>query len=115
MKEIKIILMVLLVLVNIACGKLTAKSDLDIVKGYYVYLIKNISTSEFVKVMKSGELNYLGHLQKLDAKYIASVKKGELEFATMLDKYAQNPDVIKIESEYRTAVSEAIQRARALK
>ena len=115
MKEFKIILTVLLVLVNIACGKIGAKSDLDIVKGYYVYLIKNISDPEFDKVMKSGELNYLGYLQKLDAKYIASVKKGELEFATMLDKYAQNPDVIKIESEYRKAASEAIQRARTAK
>jgi hypothetical protein len=43
------------------------------------------------------------------------VKKEELEFATMLDKYAQNPNVKKIESEYRTAVSEAIQRARTAK
>lgn len=115
MKEFKIIFLVFWVLVNIACGKIAAKSDLDIVKGYYVYLIKNISTPEFVKVMKSGELNYLGYLQKLDAKYIASVKMGELEFATMLDKYAQNPDVKNIESEYRTAVSEAIQRARTAK
>ena len=115
MKEFKIIFLVFWVLVNIACGKIAAKSDLDIVKGYYVYLIKNISTPEFDKVMKSGELNYLGYLQKLDAKYIASVKKGELEFATMLDKFAQNPDVKNIENEYRTAVSEVIQRARTAK
>jgi len=115
MKGIKIILMVFWVLVNIACGKIAVKNDLDIVKGYYVYLIKNISTPEFDKVMKSGELNYLEYLQKLDAEYIASVKKGELEFATMLDKYAQNPDVKKSESEYRSAASEAIQRARTAK
>ena len=103
------IILILLVAFN-ACGKAKAKSEEELVIGYYQNQIKALELPECDKAMKGNEMAFLEYMQEVDRKYIKETGLDEMSFITLLDKYMNNPAVKKAEEESKTAGFNKINR-----
>ena len=103
------IILILLVAFN-ACGKAKAKSEEELVIGYYQNQIKALELPECDKAMKGNEMDFLGYMQEVDRKYIKENNLDEMKFMMLLDKHRNNPAVMKAEEESKTAAFNKINR-----
>ena len=101
------VILILLVAFN-ACGK--AKSEEELVIGYYQNQIKSLELPECDEAMKGNEMDFLGYMQKVDQKYIKENSLDEMKFMMLLDKHRNNPAVMKAEMESKTAGFNKINR-----
>lgn len=103
------ITLILLVAFN-ACGKAGAKSEEELVIGYYQHQIKALELPECDKAMKGNEMDFLGYMQEVDREYIKENGLDEMRFLILLDKYRNNPAVMKAEEESKIAAFNKINK-----
>lgn len=94
------IILILLVAFN-ACGK--AKSEEELVIGYYQNQIKSLELPECDKALDGNEMAFMEYMVKVDQKYIKENGIDETAFQMLLVKHANNPAVLKAEEESKTA------------
>ena len=104
----KLAIILILLVAFSACGK--AKSEEELVIGYYQNQIKALSLPECDEAMKGNEMAFLGYLQKVDQKYIKENNLDEMKFMMLLDKHRNNPAVMKAEEESKKAGFDKINR-----